>query len=151
LLGMSVLPAMPSPWMWQLAGVVGLYVIGITVFARTEATVSRRALLLFGAGIMAIAAAGAATTPSWGAPSEAWHHTLHPYLMACWGIIVGHTIMAAVAHPAPVNVQRAVKWCILGLIGLDALMACAVVGWTGLLILLLLPPGLILGRWVYST
>jgi 4-hydroxybenzoate polyprenyltransferase len=44
-----------------------------------------------------------------------------------------------------------VKTCILGLIGLDAILAFAVVGWPGLLILLLLPPALLLGRWVYST
>jgi 4-hydroxybenzoate polyprenyltransferase len=48
-------------------------------------------------------------------------------------------------------VQAAVKRAILSLIALDAVLATGLVGWPGLLILVLAPPALWLGRWVYST
>jgi 4-hydroxybenzoate polyprenyltransferase len=48
-------------------------------------------------------------------------------------------------------VQTAVKRCVLGLAALDAVLATAFVGVPGLLLLLLLPPALALGKWVYST
>jgi 4-hydroxybenzoate polyprenyltransferase len=48
-------------------------------------------------------------------------------------------------------VQSAVKRSIMGLVLLDAILATAVVGAWGLLILLLLVPALTLGRWIYST
>ncbi len=34
---------------------------------------------------------------------------------------------------------------------LDAILATAFVGTPGLLVLLLLPPALVIGKWVYST
>ena len=43
------------------------------------------------------------------------------------------------------------KQTVLGIIGLDAVLATAISGTYGLLILLLLPPALWLGRRVYST
>jgi hypothetical protein len=48
-------------------------------------------------------------------------------------------------------VQPAVKRAILGLVVLDALLASAFVGSMGLLLAVLLIPGIILGRWIYST
>ena len=45
----------------------------------------------------------------------------------------------------------AVKRAILGLVVLDAVLATAFVGLPGLAILLLLPPAMLLGKWVYST
>jgi hypothetical protein len=44
-----------------------------------------------------------------------------------------------------------VKRCIFGLVALDALLATVFVGPGGLLVLLLLPPAQMLGKWVYST
>jgi 4-hydroxybenzoate polyprenyltransferase len=48
-------------------------------------------------------------------------------------------------------VQAAVKTAVLGLVGLDAVLATSLAGTAGLLVLLLLPPALWLGKWVYST
>jgi len=56
-----------------------------------------------------------------------------------------------VASPGPREVQAAVKRCVLGLVALDAVLAAAFVGLPGLAILLLLPPALVIGKWVYST
>jgi 4-hydroxybenzoate polyprenyltransferase len=55
--------------------------------------------------------------------------------------------------PTPARVQAAVKQCLLGLVVLDAVLATALAGAVGLLILLLLAPSLYLNRkqWLYAT
>ena len=53
--------------------------------------------------------------------------------------------------PTPDRVQAGVKRSIFGLVVLDALLASVFVGTWGLLLVLLLPPALLLGKWVYST
>jgi hypothetical protein len=49
------------------------------------------------------------------------------------------------------QVQSAIQRAILGLIVLDAILASAFVGTIGLLLVVLLLPGVILSRWLYST
>jgi 4-hydroxybenzoate polyprenyltransferase len=74
-----------------------------------------------------------------------------PYLLVAFGFWIGLPIADAYRKPGPREVQRAVKRCILGLVVYDAVVATAFVGLPGLLVLLLLPPALVLGKWVYST
>ena len=76
---------------------------------------------------------------------------LFPYLLVAFGFLVGLPIARAVRRPGPKEVQAAVKRCVLGLVALDAVLATAFLGAPGLLILFLLPPALLLGKWVYST
>ena len=68
-----------------------------------------------------------------------------------FGFLVGLPISRAVRKPGPREVQAAVKRCVLGLVALDAVLAVAFLGAGGLAVLLLLPPALALGKWVYST
>jgi 4-hydroxybenzoate polyprenyltransferase len=74
-----------------------------------------------------------------------------PYLLVAFGFLVGVPISRAVRKPGPREVQAAIKRCVLGLVALDAVLGTAFVGLPGLAILLLLPPALTLGKWVYST
>ena len=76
---------------------------------------------------------------------------LFPYLLVLFGFFVGLPLAKAVQNPGPKEVQTAIKRSVLGLVALDAVLATAFVGLPGLLILLLLPPALVLGKWVYST
>src|SRR5262249_60518274 len=76
---------------------------------------------------------------------------LYPYLLVGFGFLIGLPVINALEKPEAGNVQAAVKRCILGLIVLDAILATAFVGAAGLLLILLLPPALLLGKWVYST
>jgi 4-hydroxybenzoate polyprenyltransferase len=133
----------------HLAGVVGVYIVGVTWFARTEEADSNRRQLRLAAAVMAVALLGGLALPVHFKPGTApWYF---PYLLTAFGFLVGLPVVRAVRRPDPKTVQSAVKRCVLGLIVLDAVLATAFVGLPGLLILLLLPPALVLGKWVYST
>src|SRR5207302_1510764 len=72
-------------------------------------------------------------------------------LLAAFAFYLALAVVPALQRPIPDRVQPAIKRAILGLVLLDALLASALVGTLGLLLALLLLPGLVLGRWVYST
>ncbi len=133
----------------HLAFVVGLYIVGVTWFARNEAERSLVAHLRGAAAVMLAALllglAVAARRPE-GTVTFAF-----PFLLTGFGFPIGIPVVRAISQPEPKNVQAAVKRCILGLVVLDAILATVYVGLWGLLIVLLLPPALMLGHRVYST
>jgi 4-hydroxybenzoate polyprenyltransferase len=131
-----------------IASVVGLYIVGVTWFARTEARTSKKGQLAGAAGVMATALILTLATPLWSVGTSSM---LFPYFLVGLGFLVGIPVAHAVAEPTPVRVQLAVKRAILGLVVLDAVLATALSGTVGLLILVLLVPVLYLGRWIYST
>jgi len=135
----------------HLAFVVGLYIVGVTWLARTEARASSKKQLT-GAALVMLAslflglALAARVAP--GIPSP-----LFPYLLVALGVVVGLPIQQAIRRPSPERVQAAVKRSLMGLVLLDAVLATALAGSFGLLILLLLGPSLYLNRkrWLYAT
>lgn len=151
LMGCLAVPLVPGQEVvpFHVAGVIGWYIVGVTWFARTEEGRSNRLPLILAAGVMLLALVSAATLPLRFDPGQTPFYYL--YLLAGFGFVVGLPVATAVHTPTAKNVQRAVKRCILGLVLLDAVLACLFVGWPGLLIVLLLVPALLLGRWVYST
>jgi 4-hydroxybenzoate polyprenyltransferase len=160
LFGLSLVPeaALPVEYRLHLAAVVGLYIVGVTWFARTEEGRSRKRDLAMAASVilLSLIAALLLRTRLHQAPDAEKHlaalgTVAFPYLLVAFGFLVGIPAARAIGDPSPRMVQAAVKWCILGLVALDAVLATAFAGLPGLLILLLLPPGLLLGKWVYST
>lgn len=158
LLGFSATGTWPEPWMLYIAGVVGVYVVGVTWFARKEADVSRPSQLMLALAVVIIALMLAALVPlspiswkPWRTVREAEFY-LYPasMLMLAWMLRFPEAT-AAIRDRQPARVQAAVKRFILGIIGLDAVLAVALVGWPGLWIWMLLPPALLLGRRLYST
>lgn len=151
LMGLTAVPeaVLDVPTRVHLAGVVGVYIVGVTWFARTEEGTSRRRHLLAAAGVIAVSLALALALRA-RLPAESGT-VLFPYLLVAFGFLVGLPISWAVRKPGPKEVQAAVKRCVLGLVALDAVLATAFVGLPALVILLLLPPALVLGKWVYST
>lgn len=143
-LGVSVFGSLAWPRGTHLALVVGLYVTGVTLFARTEARQSNRILLRIGAGMMLSALLLALPIPVF-LPSNA-SSPLFPYLLALFGFFLGLALWTAQANPSPAVVQAAVKRSLLGLILLDSILATTVIGTPGLLLLLLLVPALYLNR-----
>jgi 4-hydroxybenzoate polyprenyltransferase len=155
LLGWTVAAAAGWPWLIgiYLAVVVGLYVGGITWFARTEARLSSASALSGAALLMLGAALLALPVPVLAADLGLPHETsvLFPYLLVGLGFAVGLPVARAISQPTPTHVQAAVKRAVLGLVGLDTVLATALVGLVGLVILILLLPAVYLGRWIYST
>lgn len=151
LLGLSCSGSLVWPRGAQLALVVGLYVAGLTWFARTEARVSKQSELRGAALIMLASLVLALLLPADLPPGSS--SPLFVYLLVLFGFFIGFPITQAIATPSPGPVQRAVKQSLLGLIVLDAILACGLVGTLGLVILGLLIPSLVLRRqrWLYAT
>jgi 4-hydroxybenzoate polyprenyltransferase len=161
LLGTS---AAAGPWHaihWLVAASIGLYITGVTWFARTEARVSSRGVLAAATVIMGAGLALLAWFPSWAdealalgdGPQYALDLGARWYVL--WlllGLLILRRPAASVVDPAPARVQVAVKECILSLIMLDAVACFAVRGvfWAAMILLLLIPT-MFLGRWIYST
>jgi 4-hydroxybenzoate polyprenyltransferase len=152
-------------WGIVLALVVGVYITGVTWFARREASSSKQLDLAAAALLMLTALALALFVPVMGKQlargegptrigaflSGELGHIMFPYLLVAFGFWVGIPIAGAVRNPGPKQVQMAVKRAVLGLIVLDAILASALAGTIGLVLVLLLPPAMFLGKWVYST
>jgi 4-hydroxybenzoate polyprenyltransferase len=157
LLGWTAAVEASWPWPWNvgvgLAVVVGVYIVGVTWFARTEARTSSQAALSGAAVVMLAGLFLAVPLPLLVAEARPAQPTspLFLYLLVGLGFLVGIPVGKAVAVPTAGRVQAAVKGAVLGLVILDAVLATALVGLAGLVILVLLPPALYLGRWIYST
>ena len=153
LLGLSVIGEFPPVWGLLLATVVGCYVTGVTLFARTEAKMSNPADLRIAAAVMAGSLVLALAVPSLAQArgADVTATPLFPYLLVAFAFALGLAVVPAVRAPVPIRVQAAVKRALLGLVVLDALLASSLVGLLGLLLALLVLPGIYLGRWLYST
>lgn len=159
LLGLSAAstPSAPiAPWGYALALAIGVYIVGVTWFARTEARMSKQQTLLAAALVMAGGLVLGLTVPTLALdlPESTMSPTpspVFPYLLALFGVFVGAKVMPAVRDPRPERVQPAVKRAVLGLVLLDAILATSLVGWPGLFIVVLLLPAMWIGRWLYST
>jgi 4-hydroxybenzoate polyprenyltransferase len=153
LLGLSILGRWPPGWGFLLALVVGVYIAGVTWFARTEARLSSRQALASAAAVILASLFLALGVPALAQVNAPAHQPslLFPYLLAAFALYLALALVPALQEPLPRHVQPAIKRAVLGLVLFDALLASALVGTPGLLLSLLLLPGLYLGRWVYST
>jgi 4-hydroxybenzoate polyprenyltransferase len=156
LLGMSLSPVPWAPWNYVVAGGIGIYIVGVTWFARTEAKASNRlalslATLVGAAGVVMLAffprvaaeELTAAARDNWQTWSMLW---------GLLGTLIAWRCIWAIIDPRPLLVQRAVRQCIFSLIVLDAVVTFAVAGLLpAMLIMLLLLPTMFLGRFIYST
>ena len=143
-----------------VAVALGIYVAGVTWFARQEAKLSSR-LQLFGAtAVINLGLGGLALLMTgmpglllrWNPPGRT---DVGSVLMALAvvALILNRRLWAAILDPVPGKVQPAVKTLLLSIIVLDAMLvffhtnspgyACM----TAALIL----PALVLGRWVFMT
>jgi 4-hydroxybenzoate polyprenyltransferase len=138
-----------------IAAGIAVYITGVTVFARSEATRSPRGALILGAAVMASGVAFLALFP--GLYPHAYPYRIEPatnwpLVMLVTSIWILRRCVLAITNPIPRYVQSAVKFSLLSLIVLDAtlcLLVCPPAYAFGVLALLI--PTLILGRWVYST
>ena len=105
-----------------IAGSIGLFVAGLTWFARTEAKVSNRWLLMFGVLVMATGLFGLATFPRY-VPNPG-QLRMNPgtaaMLIGLLGMLTLYRCVQAITNPIPAKVQAGVIGCLQSLIILDA-------------------------------
>src|SRR5262249_52741969 len=139
-----------------VAGGIGLYIVGVTWFARTEASESNRIQLSLATATMLAGLALLAWFPSWAAGTELPVIETPNNWYLFWVVIaalISRRALQAIRDPQPRYVQAAVKHCIMSLIVIDAGAAIPALDslFWALVILSLLVPALLLGRWIYST
>jgi 4-hydroxybenzoate polyprenyltransferase len=165
LLGMSLIEATPAATMATLAyephqlvtaAGMGLYVAGITWFARTEAQTSDRLLLGFGAAVMVVGLGLLTIVPDC-IPIESTQQfhlplTTWPLVVIVLMVVTMRRCILAISNPRPYRVQAAIKQCILSIIVLDAALVLLTnpFGYA-LAVCALLAPMLVLGQWIRST
>jgi 4-hydroxybenzoate polyprenyltransferase len=151
LLAVSVSGSLLWPKGAHLAFVVGLYIVGVTWFARTEARLSNQWSLGGAFAVMLFALALAIPLATY--PEKGKCSPLFPYLLVGLGVAVGLPVSRAVAVPTPARVQAGVKRALMALVVFDATLATALAGTVGLVILILMGPSLYLNnrRWLYAT
>jgi 4-hydroxybenzoate polyprenyltransferase len=152
LLGFSAWGAEVNALALHLALVVGLWVVGVTWFARTEARTSKQSALAGAAALMLASLVLALPLPEYRHPGQQ-SSALFVYLLVGLGLAVGMPACKAIANPTPARVQAAVRRALLGIIVLDSALASALAGNVALVLLVLLVPALYLTRlrWLYAT
>lgn len=157
LLGMSVIAGFFAAEHWLVAGGIGVYIAGVTWFARTEATRSRRLPLVLAATVMMAGIAVIGWVPRWMPPEHIYSVLRNDargwyVLMAVMAAMIGWRCVAAIAKPESNWVQRAVAHAVLSLIILDA-SACFVIRgpYFAAAILLLMLPAMFISRRISPT
>jgi 4-hydroxybenzoate polyprenyltransferase len=151
MLGVSITGAAAWPLGPHLALAVGMYIVGVTWFARTEARQSSRAALAAAVAVM-LAALVLGVAVAVHKPEGTASPAFVPLLVAL-GFWLGFPLHRAIESPTPAHVQAGVKRSLMGLILLDAALAAGTAGTAGLAVLMLLAPSLYLNRkrWLYAT
>jgi 4-hydroxybenzoate polyprenyltransferase len=157
LLGMSLFV-----WRWErrellIAAGIGIYIIGVTVFSRTDAHVSKRTRLIIGyieilAGLGILAALPVLTYNR--PPLEFAPNSMYLWYLL-WGaiaLIIARRCVIAILEPTPPRVQAAVRHCVQSIIVLDAAVCLGYAGaFWGFALLALLIPTYLLTQWLNAT
>lgn len=154
-LGMSALGVPLPADCWLVAGSIGVYVAGVTWFARREADTSSRLQLALSTVVIALGIAMLAWFPNWSDRVLPFieQDLRHWYLLVgVLGLLIVWRCCWAVIDPIAPRVRIAVAQCVLSIVMLDAVACYAVrgVAWA-CLILALLVPAMFLGRWIETT
>lgn len=137
-----------------IAGGIGIFVAGLTWFARTEARTSNRWLLSFGVVIMALGFVCLSNFPT--DLAQSGRLQLNPdsvgLLFGVLAILILYRAVAAIFDPQPARVQVGVIHCLRSLIFLDACVV-AIVSHSSMAVLTiaLLLPMLTISKWIRTT
>ncbi len=154
LLGMSL---MVIPWGKAeilIALGIGIYVMGVTIFARMDARVSSRKRLASGLIVLlsGIAILGAVPWLTVDRPPLIVHHLGWYLLWVVLALIIGRRCLMAIFEPSPRRVQSAVRNCVHSIIVLDAAVCVGYASpYWGFIVLSLLIPTMLLTLWLNAT
>jgi len=148
LLGMTAAGGPQAAYEWLIPIGMGVYVMGITVYARDEAEESRSGPLAAGTLIMLVGLATAGLSPWLASRAEdagGWlvGVKLSNWLLL-WGMLTLSILLRAalgIFDPTSARVQQAVGNAIMAIITLDAVLVLATCGepWSILVLMLLVP------------
>ena len=153
MLGASAL-ATPSA-LWDLpqlhvAAGLGIYIVGVTWFARQEAQQSQRAQLLGG---MAVVNLGIAVLVAFILQGDGHNQLMVLFVIGIIGLTINRRLAAALLNPVPQKVQLAIRTMLLSLVMLDATLVLFATGdaTNAIATASLLVPAIALGRWISVT
>lgn len=139
---------------WLLALGIGLYVVGVTIFARTDTRTSSRGNLLVGFVVLLCGMSLLAFTPVLSNFEPPLVVVLNGWylLWALLAVITARRCLAAISDPASARVQAAVRHCVQTIIVLNAGVCVGYVGpiW-GFAVLALIFPTVLLAGWLRAT
>lgn len=153
LLGASASPTGAMWWCPQMHVAIGLgiYVCGLTWFARQEAKTSARPQLISASFVVNV---GLATLFGFihTAPDNLQRETAM-FVLAVISVTIVRRLLRAISQPEPARVQTAIKTMLLSLIMLDATLILFATGTPALAITvaLLMVPAFLLARWIPMT
>jgi 4-hydroxybenzoate polyprenyltransferase len=131
---------------------LGIYITGVTWFARTEAHLSSRSQLI---GATLVVNTGLATLIGWVANWPGSNRSAVLLALAIVVLTINRRLAAAVVNPLPERVQPAIRTMLLSIIVLDATLIAHRLGPAGagyaIATVLLLLPAMFLGRWIRMT
>ena len=158
LLGMNALDVPLHAEHWLVAGGIGVYVAGVTWFARRESQREQPAATGAGhagdgaghrhAGLVSqLVGPDSSSGDRSSATRTRWY-----LLTGVLGMLIVWRCLWAVIEPVPARVRMAVAQCVLSIVMLDAVACYAIRGvfWASMILLLLLP-AMFLGRWIETT
>jgi 4-hydroxybenzoate polyprenyltransferase len=151
-----------------IAVAMGIYVAGVTWFAKKEAENSSRGGLIFGQSVMNL---GLILLAAWISPpmQPVWESAGFSFnfnapagdpwrplmMLGVIAVVVNRRALAAMSDPRPPMVQSAVRIMLLSIITIDATLIYAALGDPGVPIAVsvvaLLVPSFILGKWMTMT
>jgi len=142
-----------TPFQLIVAGSIGIYIVGITIYSRQEVETGRRGPLFLGFVLVVAGLAGLAMSGDW-AQFE-WpvvKREVRILLIIAIGFSIVRRCLLAIQQPTPDVIQPAIKHALISLIILDAAMVAIVAGaaWAAAVLALLLP-ATFLGKKIYST
>lgn len=116
-------PETEIQWPLICAGLIGLYIVGVTVFARNEATESGQGTLAWGSSLIILALAG------WGT-AAIWHESqpnsrLVLILLAIITFQLTRRVLPVLRQPEPRRVQQAVRFMLIIIPMLEAMVILA--------------------------
>jgi 4-hydroxybenzoate polyprenyltransferase len=143
---------MPAAWLIAIG--IGIYIVGVTIFARTEARASNRMRLIGGLVVLLVGMTLLAATPALSQHDPPLLVSRYGWYLL-WGLLALVTARRcglAIADPSPPRVQAAVRHCVHSIIVLDAAVCVGYAGpiW-GLAVLSLIFPTVFLAQWLKAT
>jgi 4-hydroxybenzoate polyprenyltransferase len=154
LLGMSLMIVAWGKAEIFIAVGIGVYIMGVTIFARTDARTSSRKrltagliVLISGIALLAFVPWLTVERPPLAVNLPGWY-----LLWAALALIIGRRCTMAVFEPSPKRVQTAVRHCVHSIIVLDAAVCVGYANsYWGFAVLSLLIPTMLLTLWLNAT